>query len=137
MPLINSRTIKNASEGYIPVDGKKIRFYDIKDGMVVNIKEDNKTNEMFLVAATKNTIGKISIDVDDYDGDLILVKPDDIPQGFTFWRFDQFRRNWPRHIDWGDDVVITKVWRTHIDTSEMDPSKLKRIMNDILDKLQD
>lgn len=137
MPLIDSRTIKNANVGYTPIDGKKFRFRDIKDGMVVNIKVDSKNNEVFLVVATKNAIGKIQIDVDDYDGDLILIRPDDIPSGFMFWRFDQFRKDWPRHIDWGDDIVITKVWKTHVDTSQMDPSKLERTMNDILGKLQD
>lgn len=137
MPLINSRTIKNVNVGYIPIDGKKFRFKDIKDGMVVNIKEDQKTNEIFLVVATKNAMGKIQIDIDDYDGDLILVRPEDNPSGFSFWKFDQFRKDWPRHIDWGDDVVISKVWRTSVDTSKMDPSKLERTMNDVLGRLQD
>lgn len=137
MPLINSRTIKNAGMGYIPVDGKKLRFRDIKDGMVVNIEEDSKVNEVFLVVATKNAIGKIQFDIDNYDGDLILVRPEDNVSGFSFWKFEQFESDWPRHIDWGDDIVISKVWRTHVDTSQMDPSKLERTMNDILGKLQD
>jgi len=137
MPLINRRTIKNVDVGYIPVFAKKLRFGDIKDGMIVNIEEDHKTNEAFLVVDTKNATGKIKFDIDDYTGDLVLVKPDDNPSGFSFWKFDQFRKDWPRHIDWKDDVMITKVWRTHIDTSEMDSKKLERTMNDILSRLQD
>lgn len=136
MPLINRRTIKNVDTGCTPIDAKILRFSDIKDGMVVNLKEDNKTNEVFLVLDTKNAIGTIHIDTHVY-GDIILVKPEDNLSGFSFWGLEQFKKRWPRHVEWGDDVVITKVYRTHIDTSEMNPSKLERTMNDILDKLQD
>lgn len=133
MALIGKHNINNASKISCGLDVSKLKFHDIKDGMIVNVCEDNKDNDLYLVVCRENLKNDLIFNMEDVYKMYLITKDDENQYGFNYWVLDLFDRRFPNHNEWGNDVKITQVWDTKIDTSKMSISKLRKVFANIED----
>lgn len=134
--LIGSHNIKNVVFRPLKKEGSQISYNDIKSGMVVEvIDKKREITTSYISASYKDCdLDFINFESADKDG-LVLLTPRDNYSGFSYWSLKDFKRKFPYHYVWPNDVYISNVWMTDIDTKRLDADALKDIFKRIVNQL--
>lgn len=133
--LIGSHNIKNVGLSPLKKNSSQISYDDIKPGMVIEVTDKKrKTTTKYVSAQYKDCILDITDDATNRT-DLVLLTPRDTDVGFSFWSLKDFKRMFPYHYIWPNDVYISNVWMTDIDTKKLDINELRNAFKRIVNQL--
>lgn len=125
--LIGSHNIKNVGLSPLKKDSSQISYNDIKPGMVVEVTDKKReTTTRYIGVRYKDCVLDV-IDDDSDRIDIVLLTPRDTDVGFSFWSLKDFKRMFPYHYMWPNDVYISNVWMTNIDTKKLDVDALRKV----------